>query len=379
MADGLLVSLRSYRARPDRDSLEDFITEAFCWLLKQSPRLSAALFERINAELPEAKRFSLPEDQPEWQTQVTLGSNRIDMMASWPGMRLIFEHKVCTLVVKDQLSRYAAAVQEYFPLDDRRLVLITANRAQHVARADVCCCWSDIYQLALSLAESLDTELEQAYLQEFLGLLQHEGLAPPAPIDHQAIYYYPVARDLPAQLESVLAPLQHEDWPVPKAYSCRFKQHWGRIGLEFYLENALGEWSPGLFLGCVLDGRDHRIHHRHKDTLQMQLILDFSSYLHKQFSSMASYMALKENLAKAVSADANGWSVYDHVSDTGGTNKPNNYHPLYLERPLLEVFRGSRATKEQQKRFCTLGRDVLDLVQRAGLADLMDECGRVTG
>lgn len=377
MGDGLLVRLRSYRARSDRDSLEDFITEAFCWLLQLTPELSYALLQRINEALVESKHFTLPEDPVEWQTQVTLGASRLDMMASWPSMRLIFEHKVWAALGDDQLPRYGAAVEKRFPSDERRLILITANRMQH-EEADACLCWSDIFKLVSALAETLDTDLGQAYSQEFLELLRHEGLAPAAPIAHQALRYYPIVRDLPTQLEKVLAPLQgRRDWPVPEAYLCRFRQHWGRIGLEFYLKDKLQvhEWSPGLFLGCVLDGADHRIQHRHQDALQMQLILDFSQHLHQQFPAMKSYQGLKEALAKATPATTNGWQFYDHLSDSKAFNK---YHPLYLERPLLEVFRSLNASEEQQNRFYELGSEALVLMRDAGLADLMDECGRVS-
>lgn len=47
MDDSLLVRLRSYRPREGRDSLEDFVTEAFCWLLRQSEEFSKYFLKEI--------------------------------------------------------------------------------------------------------------------------------------------------------------------------------------------------------------------------------------------------------------------------------------------------------------------------------------------
>lgn len=374
MSDSLLVTLRSYRPRRDRDSLENFVTEVFCWLLRHSTDLTSAFLERVNKALDEDMRFSLPDEDVQWETQFSLGAKRPDMAASWSGMCLIFEHKVGAPRDQEQLANYRSAVESHHPSDNHRLILITATTADHSREADACLCWSDVHKIVEQLVENNGEADKHSHLTDFLDLLIHEGLGPPAPIAHQALRYYPIARDLPMQLESVLSPLQHQDWLVSDRYLPKFKSHWGRIGLEFYRRDVQQEWSPGLFLGSVLDGRDHCVSHRHKDALQLQLIVDFDRHLFGTYPTMVSYRALKERLA-AVAPDQ-GWSFYDHLADARGANR---YHPLYLERPLLNVFQGATTCEEQQQKFYAMGQQALGLVEEAGLAELMAECDAACG
>ncbi len=51
MDDSLLVSLRQYRPREGRDSLEDFVTEIFCWILRNSLESRSAVLAAIKETL----------------------------------------------------------------------------------------------------------------------------------------------------------------------------------------------------------------------------------------------------------------------------------------------------------------------------------------
>ncbi|TDU23542.1 hypothetical protein C8E00_10229 [Chromohalobacter marismortui] len=47
MDDSLLVSLRRYRPREGRDSLEDYLTEIFDWLLRNSREVAVAFLDTV--------------------------------------------------------------------------------------------------------------------------------------------------------------------------------------------------------------------------------------------------------------------------------------------------------------------------------------------
>lgn len=370
--DSLLVSLRRYRPKAGRDSLENFVTEAFCWLLRASPDMTTSLLEAVNERLPEDRRLSLPEEAVQWFTQHPLGGTRPDMVATWEGGFLVFEHKVWAALDDGQVITYRELAREHHPEATRRIVVITANAAQHSREADVCMCWHEIYKLLEQVREAAADELERARLQDFLALLAHEGLAPPAPISHQALRYYAVTRDLPGQLQKAFASLAKKPWLMPDGYACEFQSmRYGRVGLEFTRTEGKLNWAPGIFLGCVLDGGDHGISHRVADALKLQLILDFNRPVHRAYPQMASYRGLCEDLAAAASGSR--WEFYNHLDDRIASH--NAYHPLYLETPLLELLRGTLDTDEQQQRLFEAGSEALGIVFGSkNFAGLVREC-----
>lgn len=375
MDSSLLVSLRQYRPREGRDSLENFITEVFAWLLRNGNGISEAVLTQLQRGMPEREGFDLPRDSEEieWNTQARLGSRRPDMQAIWPGMVLVFEHKVWSGLGDRQINDYRELAHEKFPDAEVRVVAITASRHQHSREADANLCWSDIYQTLEHYLGEVSEATERFHIENFLALLAHEGLQPAAPIAHEAIRNFPTAGKLPQQLEQAFKPLAARDWPIDSGYQPEMKRlRWGRIGIEFLRTDAKRKWSPGIFIGCVLDGSDHLINQRIEDTVKLQLILDFSNGLHGRYPSMDSYRALKATLAEM--AQESRWTFYDH----GEERQSNTYHPLYLETPLLETLRGSKTMEEQRERIFTAACQALELLQQDGyLRRLKEECDAV--
>lgn len=375
MDSSLLVSLRQYRPREGRDSLENFVTEVFAWLLRNASGISEAVLERLQTAMPEGKGFDLPRDseEVEWSTQSRLGSRRPDMQATWPGMALIFEHKVWFGLSDDQITGYRDLAHQEFPDAEVRVVAITASLHQHSKEADACLCWNDIYKTLDQYLGKVEEATERFHIENFLALLAHEGLQPAAPIAHEAIRYFPTAGKLPQQLEDAFKPLAARDWPVDGDYQAEMKRlRWGRIGIELHRTDAKRKWSPGIFIGCVLDGRDHLINHRNKESVKLQLILDFSNGLHRHYPTMDSYRALKATLAEITRGSR--WTFYDHLEE----GKANTWHPLYLETPLLEILRGTQTMEEQRERLFEAACEGLKMLQNGGhLASLKNECDRV--
>lgn len=83
MNDSLLVSVSSYRPRPGRESIEDFITEAFAWLLRSREELQQELVEEIDSRMRSEKNEALDfPDTTQWSTQVSLSKSCPDMVVS---------------------------------------------------------------------------------------------------------------------------------------------------------------------------------------------------------------------------------------------------------------------------------------------------------
>ncbi|MDI5891093.1 hypothetical protein [Halomonas rhizosphaerae] len=376
MDSSLLVSLRQYRPREGRDSLENFITEVFAWLLRNGNGISEAVLTQLQRAMPEREGFDLPRDSEEieWNTQAQLGSRRPDMQAMWPGMAIIFEHKVWSGLGDTQIKDYRTLAQQAFPDASVCVVAITASRHQHSREADANLCWSDIYKTLEHYLGRVSEATERFHIESFLALLAHEGLQPSAPVAHEAIRHFPTAGKLPQQLEQAFTPFVAYGWPIDGAYQPEMKRmRWGRVGIEFHRTDAKRAWSPGIFIGCVLDGSDHLINHRIEDSIKLQLILDLSNGLSRYYPSMHSYRQLKSMLCEMTQGSR--WTFYDH----GAEPQPNTYHPLYLETPLLEVLRGSKTMEEQRELIFSAGCEVLELLQNGGHLDqLKAECDEVS-
>tara|TARA_B100000700_G_scaffold59109_1_gene64237 strand:+ start:26601 stop:27749 length:1149 start_codon:yes stop_codon:yes gene_type:complete len=371
MDDSLLVSLRRYRPREGRDSLEDYITEIFAWLLRNSREVADAFLDNVMARLPEADRIELPNADQDvtWDTQRSYPGARLDMLAQWPGGALLFEHKVHAPLSAEQINKYRDLAASEFPGRAARVIVISANTGQHRPEAHGCLCWEDVYRLLQAKHETLTPPTERFHIASFLALLKHEGLHPAAPISHQAVAFYPVAWRFPEQLTAALTPLAGEEWPLVERYEGRVPgTRWGRQGFELIPAGGPLNWMPGLFVGVILDGRDHRVHERHTDQVMLNVILDFSFKLHDIYPGLPSYRRLVQQLEELT--PHKGWHFYNHLEDSPA----NRHHPLYLETPLLEVLRGTTTMKEQRDAIRHAVRDAIALLERnSALKALTDE------
>ncbi|WP_168380942.1 PD-(D/E)XK nuclease family protein [Modicisalibacter radicis] len=371
MDDSLLVSLRRYRPREGRDSLEDYITEIFAWLLRNSREVADAFLDIVMARVPKADRIELPDADQEitWDTQAPYPGARLDMLAQWPGGALLFEHKVHAPLTAEQVNKYRDLAASEFPGRVARVIVVSANTGQHRPEAHGCLCWANVYKLLEQQHERLTDPTEQFHIASFLALLRHEGLHPAAPISHQAVAFYPVAWRFPEQLAAALTPLAHAEWPLSEHYEGRGPStRWGRLGFELIPAGGPLHWMPGLFIGVILDGRDHLVHNRHTDRVMLNVILDFSVKVHDIYPRLPSYQKLVHQLQELT--PGKGWSFYDHLED-----RPANYHhPLYLETPLLDVLRGTTTMEEQREAIRRAVCDAIDLLQHDNaLKALTDE------
>lgn len=371
MDDSLLVSLRRYRPREGRDSLEDYLTEIFAWLLRNYRNVADSFLDTVMTYVPETDRLELPaEDQAiTWETQAPYPGARLDMLAQWSGGALLFEHKVHAPLSAEQVNKYRDLAASEFPGRTARVIVISANTGQHRPEAHGCLCWEKVYELLETKHRTQSDPAEQFHIASFLALLRHEGLHPAAPISHQAVTFYPVACRFPEQLANVLAPLAYEEWQLAETYEGHnHKMRWGRLGFELIPAGGPLNWMPGLFVGVVLDGRDHLVQHRHTDQVMLNIILDFSIKLHDIYSELPSYQRLVQRLHERT--PYRDWYFYDHLKESPA----NRYHPLYLETPLLEVLRGTTTLAEQRDAIRRAVCDAIELLQQDNaLKTLTDE------
>ena len=177
--DSLLVNLRKYRPRENTDPLENFVTEAFAWLLRSSPDVQRAVFSLINEFLDEP--LALPSEVINISTQENFAGKYPDLVVNWSGCTWVFEHKVWSELHKNQLKNYRDYIAEHS--DDYRMILITAKTYQHAQEPDAALCWQDIYKCLTELKEQASDEQLTWALNEFLTLLKTEGLGLSTPIN----------------------------------------------------------------------------------------------------------------------------------------------------------------------------------------------------
>lgn len=364
--DNLFTALRSFRPSADRDPREDFITEAFAWLLRRHEGLAKALLTFF-AEKVQDPRWPL-DKAPKWRTQVTFGGGRLDMVADYGDVAVVCEHKVWSPLAAGQLDNYKAAAGKLWS-GGCTLVLITASVRQHEQNPDVALTWAEVYRV---IARWHAQEGQGAALvEDFLGLLADEGLAPPAPVSHEAILSYLPAKSFERSMLAVVREVMkviEADWAWLYDRLARPGDERGpylrgsrpegiadgRLGVDL-----LHGWRPGVFLGVIIDGTDHRV--KPSEPLKgpdFCLVLSFDpkegSPSRDVYLRSPEFKRLQERLTR----DPQGWDYQD--------TSAHLWHPLHLRRPILDVLRGTQKLEEQVERFITHGREAIDVLLRGG-------------
>lgn len=371
--DNLFLALKRYAPGPNVDPKENFLTEAFAWLLRQHEGLAEHFIQFVlgQCELD----FVLPEDTPaRWVTQEGDGRVWLDMVADFGDKAIVFEHKVWSQLGEGQLKKYRDYGDDVWS-GGVLVVLITARRSQHAQEPDVALTWAQVHRQLARWSER--EQRSHVLVEHFLGLLRAEGLGPPAPISHDAILGYFPAQQLEPSLKALVKRALAEDWSwlYARVHPTRRRAapylRWsrgeryrdGRMGLDL-----LEGWRPGFFVGVMLDGADHKV-----EPSAPQLGPDFCCVLSynikaenaptwDDFIQGSAYRRLCARLA----SEGDGWDVLDHIK---AHSKPNRWHPLHIRRPLLEVMRGTQTLDEQLDAFMDASREVLDLVVRGGELD----------
>lgn len=360
MGTGLLESLRKYRPREGVDPLENFITEAFAWILGNHPAFSEFFVNKIANRL---QMQGMNGKTCEWATQYNFDGVYPDLVCHSNSKAIIFENKAWSHLHENQLQNYrnyAAANYE-----SSKIILVTATKYQHAQNPDLALCWSDIYKL---IDKWIDDTGENSFIfGDFLELLKSEGLGPPAPISHESILYFYASIDLKPNLEHLIQRVEKEDWSknirdgfklfVESKRGLAYGEAWGRMGIHL-----LDKWRPGIFVGILLDGRDHYTKPINAAKgPDFCLILDFESDLHSRYPSNAHYIEFVKNVSRKITTTCKDWEFYNHLENNEALRK-NRWHPIHIRRPLLDVFAGSTTLEEQASRFYHSANVILKII-----------------
>jgi hypothetical protein len=375
MEDSLLVSLRSYQPRPDRDPLEDFVTEAFSWTLRAHPSVGSRFLSEIDqrADLPEV---SLGEGGWEWDTQVELGNGVADMLARGKHRTYVFEHKVGQKSKAEQVDRYRRSLSA----DEVVAVLIMDAEWNYVGppndeieEPDLCMTWAEVSEILEDKSEDLDTTDR---VDDFRALLDHEGLGPREKLsepDLRAVTRYRNTIDDLAKLIKEIR-LQTEKWkpvydmlPDPSRQSqpgkrwSRQPPKFGRIALQLYRDN-----TPNVNFGLIID----------PDNIKTSLVdpnigPDLAVFLHVPYSKLSksqyddfvsspTYEDLRRRLAES---SGDEWAAF---TPKGTDPNINKHHPLVLQRPLSRVLRSTRSVEAQRTAVLKALREGVKLFLKGG-------------
>lgn len=347
METGLFEALRKYSPREGKDPLENFITEGFAWLLNKYSKFGEFFLRRLEKKL----QLDVNKYDCKWSTQVNFDGKLPDMVYRWENKVIVFEHKTWNRLDEDQIKNYRDYAECNF--DESRIVLITATKQQHEQDPDLALCWSDIYKLISDWEQKTNGDIPFLF-KDFQELLKGEGLGPPAPISHVAIRYYWEARDMKQNLAELIARMmerenQEEEWQrmIREDYPLvEEDRRWGRMGISLW---PFAEWYPGIFVGILLNGTDHRTEPiDYAKGPDFCLILSFKNPLHDTYSTNEHYLKLLCNVQQRLNDGWNGWEFYNHLEEVA---KSNRWHPIHIRKPLLDVFAGTENYEEQEERF----------------------------
>jgi hypothetical protein len=375
MEDSLLVSLRSYQPRPDRDPLEDFVTEAFAWTLRAHPPIGSQFLSEIDrrADLPKG---SVDEDGWEWDTQVDLKEGRADMLAMGDHRTYVYEHKVGQTAKAKQVDRYRRSLTA----DEVVTVLIMdaewnyeGPQSAEVEEPDLCLTWPEVSKILEDKSEELGTADR---VDDFRALLDHEGLGPRERLsepDLRAVSRYQETIDHLTKLIKEVR-LQQEEWepvydllPDPWGQNQPEKRwsgtppKYGRIALRLYEEN-----NPNVNFGLIIDPDNIKF-----SLVDRNLGPDLAVFLHVPYSALSrgqynelvksqAYEDLRKRLAENSGAE---WTASAPRSTDPEINK---HHPLALQRPLARVVRGTQSVEDQRAEVLDALKEGVELFLKGG-------------
>lgn len=361
MEYGLLESVRKYRPRDGTDPLENFITEAFTWILSNNPEFSKYFVEYILSNVP---MQGVDSNDCEWFTQYNFGGIYPDMVCISNNKALVFENKVWSGLGNQQLENYKDYASNNF--ENHKLIIITATKYHHHTDSqDLALCWSDVYEL---IGNWLTNNKETPFIfDDFRKLLKSEGLGPPVPVSHESILYYYSSINLKDNLSNIIKDVGKKDWSkyikqdfellVEKKNRLAYGEAWGRMGLHL-----LNTWRPGIFVGVLLDVKDHCTEASNiTKGPDFCIILDFDPDLHDKYKNNPHYIALINNISEIIVSIGDGWDFYNHLEDHKQITK-NKWHPIHIRKPLLDVFAGTTTVEEQVDKFYNTANEIVKLI-----------------
>lgn len=262
MSKSIFSYLTSYVPTENRDSKEDYLTQMFARVLENVNGIADKYVGFL------CKKVSIPYEPGKAKiivtTQHSVPSGRIDLLIRVGNdLGFICEHKIGSELSENQIQKYMddssnLGPQRYYS------VLLTFSVLQHTQKADISIIWSDIYELIENLSDSYDAEDADAFvLKQFLDYLSENNMGKSGCIPKDALLCYTSVLNLENQLNDIFKRLEPIDYKslcpgiekIGKTFSPTFnRKKWGRVGIDMFKE-----WDMGLFVGVILDHKDHKL------------------------------------------------------------------------------------------------------------------------
>lgn len=349
--DNLLVNLRKYRPREQADPLENFITEAFAWLLRGSEEVREELLKLMNEHLDVPVPYVNADVVI--STQENFRNKFPDMVLRWPEWLVVFEHKIWSELHDDQLKNYRNYAIDTVGEHKHRIILITAKKKQHKQDPDAALCWEQIYKRFELICESVTDVTVSWAIKDFLELLKAEGLGPSTPINKFSLAHYTDSIALDEQLNNICANTLNEQWPLKNEgwQANKKKKCWGRIGIEFNTSDSSQNptWEPGVFCGFMVDDSDHQIQDLMGKGLLGAVVLDLSEEAQTKIDDLLCdiYNDFVTELTNKIIEYNAGWEV----SNRRDPLVHNPWHPLFITKTIESMFDEAHTTDDQESKF----------------------------
>ncbi len=370
MSDSLFSALRKYRKTEAIDPIENFITEGFAWLLRNTKALSDEFVDYLRLKLPDI--LPLTHSSPQWGTQHTFPGGQIDMLADFGSFVFIFEHKVWSSLAPGSLDKYKRYTEENpkwshgYKQKQNKLILITGSARLHGQDPDLALTWSDIHKfLTLWLGKHSDQNL----VRDFVDMLTQENLGPPAPVSYESMICHFPAQSLKKNLLNITsqaATLKDWNWVSQK------------IGFDksIAIPRRPAKFEEGLVGFEVLDGQFLDINittvleNKCIEPLNYHLgpdfclILCFDSIKWKKFQT--DFYASDEytKLRSRLKTDSGEWNFLDSRFEP--TTTTPWWLALCLRKSLSKVLEGTITLDEQVARLILHGTEAINLLLAGG-------------
>lgn len=340
MARGIFEELYSYRPRAGSTPAENFLTQAFAYILRTNRAACEAFVEAVlrgrgsaavtgsysvNTQL--ARGTESDSGIPDMQIEATLGDERHVFIVS--------EHKWDAPVDGGQLRRYARSLRRS---DVSRLVLIAntpelPDDAPEVGEQFVALTWSDVYELLLPVAATDGALL----VREFLQFLDANRMGKREAISIARLAAFTFGESVLETCRDVAGLLARKKWPsVPPALRpstpVAKKLQWGRVGIQF---NSDWERSPGLFLGFLVDPEDHGV------------VLCEPSRGFDVMLTIDKMPKLEPDTAKVLRALRRVQKQCGRIRIEGPSDLRNTWRLLMIRTPVADAIREAKTLDEQ--------------------------------
>ena len=284
--------------------------------------------------------------------------------------QIIFEHKTWSHLHEKQLDNYRLSSSA------QHLVLITASNYQHTQKADNSLIWSEIY----TWIEKHHAQCQTFAKKEFLALLEAHSLGNLTPVSLEKLQNYPKfekndedQKDVEADLKNLLMDVLYNHYScfqidkresLVKTYPAieKIRRRWGRYGFDFWDDH---HWKPSIFVGFILDGKDHGVNFSNADLgPDCCIILSFEKELHQTYPDDKNYQNLINRLLKTRLPD--GWKLFNQIEENKGSSKLNRFHPIIIRKPAVQVLAKTDDINSQAKRFADELSKVLEILLYKG-------------